>query len=315
MNKLGKNILLASFVSILFATAFIGNTSADEALFGRTSLTDTLPKRKWEAVQMYSGKYGDFHNRYANSLYQTGIQYGMTDRLQEAVYLNYRHVYANRNERNGTTGGANVPENASTSKPFNHLLFDSVSSESIYRVSSPYLNPVGIALYLKPTFGRDTIAIAPKLILQKNFLEDRLVWGFNLNWVLAWDRETGGAILPGSGRTKRRWRRHADLEASTGIIYRFAPRWWAGVELFHDMSMESFNPADIGNLAFFAGPTIHYSSQRFWITTNVLFQLPIGVPISRESKNETEGDSGKIGRILGDQHQKIEAQLKMGYQF
>ena len=306
---------------ILGISLFSQQAMAGEGIFGRSYLTDTLPKGKWEVEQTYWGKYGNFHGSYANSHYRTEVEYGVTDRFQEAIYVNYRHTYANKDMRDGTTGGHDVPENASPDKPYNALAFETISFESIYRLLSPYKDPIGLALYLEPGFGPNKIEIEPKLILQKNFLEDRLIWAFNLTWELEWERQTGGVEIESEsegeepGLTKKRWTKETEFETSTGLMYRFARKWWGGLEFRHHSEIGSFNPKDIEHFAFFAGPTIHYGGQRFWITANVLLQLPFGVPINEENQENTEKDFGSVGRIFGDEHYKVEVRVKMGYAF
>jgi hypothetical protein len=52
--------------------------------------------------------------------------------------------------------------------------------EGIWRLASPYTAPVGVAVYVEPTVGRNLRELESKLILQKNFLDDKLVFAANL---------------------------------------------------------------------------------------------------------------------------------------
>src|SRR6185295_3411682 len=139
-------LILVLFVSCAFVP---GKVSAHESIFGFAYTTETLPQGKWEAEQIYQGKYGKNHGTYSNSLFRTELEYGFTDNFQGSVYLNSRHVYANKNNADGTTGGENVPEDADPNSSFSEYKFETVSFEGIYRLLSPYKDPFGLALYFE----------------------------------------------------------------------------------------------------------------------------------------------------------------------
>ena len=72
---------------------------------------------------------------------------------------------------------------SSSQAPDDHLnesKYVGVSLEGIYRVLSPYIHPIGLALYLEPTVGPGLRELESRLILQKNFLDDTLVIAVNL---------------------------------------------------------------------------------------------------------------------------------------
>src|SRR5439155_1059477 len=70
--------------------------------------------------------------------------------------------------------------------------FESVSLEAIYRLLSPYKDPIGLALYFEPSIGDQERELEWKVILQKNWLEDRLVWALNINYELEFEKADGG---------------------------------------------------------------------------------------------------------------------------
>ena len=301
---------------ILSSVLFSQQAMAGESLFTYNYTADTLPKNKWELEQSYWGRYGKMHGDYANSVYRTEVEYGVTDRYQVALYTNEQHVYANRDNRDRTTGGEDVPENAARDKRYNALTWKGISIENIYRVLSPYKDPIGLALYFEPEFGPNEIELEPRLILQKNFLEDRLVITLNFWWAFEWDRETGGAeiepVTEGGepGRTKHRWVKESVYEPDLGVSYRFAPNWSVGFEAREHNEVSSFNPKDTEHNAFFLGPNIHYGGKRFWVTATVLFQLPFAYGHNEEQRNAITG-----GRLYGDEHESVETRVKFGYVF
>ena len=91
--------------------------------------------------------------------------------------LNYDWTQA---YHNGPFGATTPPEQFSDyvvgpNDHFNESRFVGVSGEAIYRILSPYTDPIGLAVYTEPTVGRNFFELENKLILQKNFLDDLLV--------------------------------------------------------------------------------------------------------------------------------------------
>ena len=193
------------------ALAVTPSVFASEGLFGYSYTTDTLPKGKWEVEQTYWGKYGKSHGSYANSLFRTEFEYGVTDNFQTAIYFNNRHVHANKDNRDGTTGGENVPADADPNSSYNKFKFETVSLEGIYRLLSPYKDPIGLALYLEPAVGPDKYSVEPKLLLQKNFLDDKLVFAINTAWEMEWakEKEADGSMSD--------WKHEMEWENTTGV--------------------------------------------------------------------------------------------------
>ena len=56
---------------------------------------------------------------------------------------------------------------------------------------SPYIHPIGLALYFEPTLGKGLFEVEQRLIVQKNFFDDRLIIASNLTLDLE------GRRLPG----------------------------------------------------------------------------------------------------------------------
>ena len=90
------------------------------------------------------------------------------------------------------TGGEDVQAGHDPATPFDGYHFESVSFESIYRLISPYKAPIGLALYFEPSVGDQETELEWKILLQKNWLEDRLVWALNINYELEFEKEEEG---------------------------------------------------------------------------------------------------------------------------
>ncbi len=299
IRKLGVRLIFCMGAIVVASPAFAG-----EGLFGYSYTTDTLPKGKWEFEQTYQGKYGKAEGRYSNSLYRTEFEYGVTDNFQTALYFNNRHVYAKGDNRDGTTGGEDVAGNADTNKSYNKFKFETVSLEGIYRILSPYKDPIGFAVYLEPAVGPDKYSIEPKLILQKNFLDDKLVFAVNMSWEMEWerDKEVDGSISD--------FGHEMEWENTAGVSYQFVNNWWAGMEFRNHQEFDAFRLGNMEHSAYFLGPNVHYGGKDFWITTALLFQLP-----AARGLNEEQRDEIVHGKIFGNEHESVELRAKVGFPF
>ena len=77
-----------------------------------------------------------------------------------------------------------------------------------------------------------------KILLQKNWLEDRLVWALNVNYELEYEKSEDG------------YERDGMFEWFTGLSYRFVRNWSEGLEFWNHHE--------------FADATVHEHSAYFW---------------------------------------------------
>lgn len=271
---------------------------AGEGIFGFTLTTDTVPKNKAQLQQWYAGKYGKLNGIYVNNLWRTQAEYGVTDAYQTGIYLNVRDVHARKSSPRRTTGGEDVDEGASPDKTFNNFLLEGVSIENLYRLTSPVTAPLGTAAAFEASLGRLKYELKPRLILQKNFMEDQLTWAVNTAWALQWKKK----------REKKQWVRESDLELSSGVSYRFRRNWSAGAEFLMRSGFSSFSPGNIEYSAFFLGPNLHYASRRFWATLALFLQIPPGLTYTERAEDALQGR-----RIFGNEEAAVELRLKAGY--
>ena len=289
----------------------IGVAQADEAIFSWTYTTDLLPKGRFEFEQWVTARWEKEHGTYQVFDFREEFEYGVTDNFQVSLYLNHHYVDADKSvpkedpARPGhrlpgayETGGEDVHADQDPMRPFDSYHFESVSLEMIYRLLSPYKSPVGLALYFEPSVGSEETGLEWKILLQKNWLEDRLVWAFNANYELEFEKDAEGG-----------YERDSMLEFFTGLSYRFIPNWSAGIEAWNHH--EFANATSHEHSAYFIGPTIHYGGQRWWVTLGFLHQLPFGQAFSDDNKQFAAHD----GYIFGDEHEKYYVRLKVGFNF
>ncbi len=282
-------------VFFLFGLALSTNTWADESLFSYLYTTESLPKGQWEYEQSQTLRSGKARGSYLSLDLKNEIEYGITDRLSGALYLKSGYLSLN-----------NVydPEDVSKDLP-NRSSFDfnCVSLEFKYRLLSPYLDGFGLSVYVEPEISiRDHMTGEPlpekslefRLIGQKNFLDDLLVFASNIMFEPEWE---------GAGK-KELW-----FEWTMGTSYRFRENWSLGLEFRNHREFPNMDLGKQEHSAFFLGPNIHYGTQGWWANLTVLPQImgsPQDLGVGADGVKVSDNS-----RHLG-QHEKFEIRFKFG---
>jgi hypothetical protein len=283
-----KRIFLGSLL-----WAAVTSAHADENLLGYTMGAETLPQGAAEAYLWLTHHEGKRQGNYAAQYLRLEYEYGFTDRLSGAIYLNgYRHDYS----------GSPVP--GELDGDLKQVKWSGVSAEVKKMLRSPYKDGLGVALYGEVTYDSvdslsgekvDAWEVEGKLIFQKPFRDDELQWVTNLELEAETSRPKAGgerdyAIAP---------------RLRTGVTYRFAPNWFAGFEGWADV--EYLKTAGSGwkfdHWDVFAGPSLHYGARQWWTTLTYARQL---------AGSDERDDS--TGLHLAD-HERQEIRLKLGYNF
>jgi len=275
--------------------------AAGESPFGYVYTTDTHPQGKWEFEQWVTRRHDQSTGSYDLWQLRSEIEYGVRDDLQTAVYLNYGRVRASGNQPGGTTGpGAFISDSADPNSPYRRSFVESVSNEWIWRILSPYKDAIGLALYVEPSLGENKREIEGKIILHQNFLDDRLVWAANLSAALEKENFHG------------EWEKESEVELTTGLAWRFAPRWHAGLEYrnHRNYAGHGFSDSKREYSANFLGPSLHYAEASWWMTLTFMKQLG-------NAKAYNSGAAGDIidGRFYGEHHERSELRLRVGVPF
>jgi hypothetical protein len=278
-------------VAALTAGLYLSRANADENLFGYSYTSDVLPKGKWEAEQWITSRSGKESGTFTAADFRTEIEHGFTDRLQGSLYLNYNYFYIK-----------NTVASSGSLNDLNRFAVSGVSSEWKYQLLSPYKDSLGLTLYLEPGYGtieaangerHQEIELEGKLILEKHWFEDALVGTFNYTLEPEWEKSDGDS---GFGVNLK-------MEWATGLAYRIAPRWYAGLEGRVQTEFEEANLDKCAFVAAFVGPALHYGTERWWATLTVLPQV-WGWP-----------DAQGTGGLTLDDHERLEVRLKMGFIF
>lgn len=289
--------------AILMLAQSVSPAYAGDSPFGYVYTTDLHPKGRWEVEQWATQRHGQSRGNYDAFVYRTELEYGLRDDLQVSLYANYNSVNAFQNNVDGSTGGKFVPDvvqDDPAAPRYRKTFFESFSNEWIYRILSPYKDPIGLALYIEPTYGPKKRELEGKIILQKNFLDDQLIWAANLTAAIEQEKFSG------------RWEKESELELTMGLAYRFAPGWHAGAEYRNHREFEGygFSTAKRTHSAHFLGPSLHYASRSWWVTGTFLMQLPYATAYSPNQQGHIVN-----GRIFGEEHERRELRLKVGFPF
>lgn len=313
---MNKSSILAAFALTGIAFSAVP-AHADEPLFGYVYTTDLLPQGKKEIEQwatLREGRsQGDFHLLRT----RTEVSYGLKSNLQLSGYLNFADTNVLHNTPSGDTAPPEVYADFSVDpdKRFKKARFEGVSAEAIWRVASPYTDPVGIAFYVEPTLGPRTREVESKLILQKNFLDDRLVFAANATLAYEWRKLHGDPTAdPSSEDFNDHWDKETDVNFGFGGSYRFTSNWSLGGEVENEHEFAGLNPfkgSARTNEAWYMGPSLHYGGRHFFATFTTLFQMPWAHDYANRGADSFVVD----GISNADDFEKYRFRVKMGYYF
>lgn len=297
--------------------ATVSPASADEPLFGYIYTTDLLPQGKIEGEQWVTLRQDRSQGYFSLLQTRTELSYGATSWLQLSGYLNFAYADTFHNTPSGDTTPPEVFADF-TSDPttrFNAFRFESFSFEAIARVLSPYTDGIGLAFYVEPSFGPRTIELENRIILQKNFFDDRLVVAFNATLGYEWRSFPGDTTLdPWDPEYNAYFDRETDVNFGLGVSYRFAPNWSAGIEFQNEREFAGivpFSSSSPTNVAYYLGPNIHYGGKRFFVTLTALFQLPM----AQDWANQGPDSLVVNGISNADDFENFRIRLKAGFYF
>lgn len=265
---------------------------ADEQYFGYTYSAELLARGQTEAEFWLTDRRGKDNGHFDAQDYRVELEHGVTNRFSVAGYANFAsHHIRNDEERIDR-----------------EFALRGLSAEFKYQLLSPYKDGLGVALYVEPAWSRihgggeqgTELELELKALLQKNFLDDRLIWAANFTFEPEWEKEK--EVDEVSGETETEWEKELKVELSSGVTYHLAHGWYAGVEgRYASVYPDWTNGLHRETYAVFGGPVVHYGGKKFWATLSYQPQL-FGTPSPHGS------------RAL-DEYEKRELRLKLGYNF
>ena len=161
------------------------------------------------------------------------LELGITDRFQLGIYpLDWSHD----RDRGFEYGGGAV--------------------ETIYNLSNPVVDPVGISLYQEIAAGRRHFESESKLIAQKNFGR----------WILDYN-----ATLEAEWEDRHLEEERGEFQQALGASYEISPRLSVGLEFLHEFVFPDWRDTEkIRNV--FVGPNVSYRRHEWFVTVTALAQ-------------------------------------------
>lgn len=299
-----------SIQSVLKKSILVGvsvfsiDCSAGEGYFGWVYGLDLQPQGKWEFEQRLQLTRAQETGTYDLWQGRTEVEYGLSNDIQLAGYLNTYSINAANNNTNSDicnqgispcTGGYGVSGLDHPGDTYSKTNIDGISLEGIWRITNPVTSPIGIGLYLEPTIGHLKNALESRLILQSNFLDDRLQLVGNIVYELEHLKFDVEPI------------EETVLDFVGGFTYRILPNLNVGLEYRFHNDFDGYTLNSQTQRAHFWGPNIHYATKDWWITAAMRTQIggQCWDPGTAECSN------GKVW----DSHGKNEYIVKFGMPF
>ncbi|WP_426164309.1 DUF6662 family protein [Pseudoduganella sp. R-34] len=276
---------------------------ADENLFGYVRGSEVLPKGSGEFYQWVTQRNNKGSGHYRAVDTKTEIEYGVTDRFQVSAEVNGLAV-----KSQGLLINGYLPKDIDS-----NLRLQGFEVAAKYNFLSPAKDDFGLSAYTSFEYGRldvhsgqrkRELEFEAQLQAQKYFLEGQLTWVGNIGLRAAHEKRKAIADLPEDFE----WPTDPEMEISTkigtGLSYRFAPGWYAGVEALFENEYET----EVGQerWSVFGGPSLHYGGKQWWATLTVFRQL-------RGGGERYDGQPAKQLHLI--ERTKNELRLKVGYNF
>ncbi len=176
---------------------------------------------------------------------------GLIPGLQTAFYLNLRSrsmALAAEGTGAGSAGLETVTE----------LSF---SNEWRYKFLDPVADPFGFALYAEYAVGSRGFELEPRIIVDK--ISGSTVFALNASAEFEFEKE-----IEEDGTTQTERETEIHLNAAIGI--RLAAGFHLGLEVF---SRNGLSNGSVSYSALYAGPTLSYAAERFWVNLTFMPQL------------------------------------------
>ena len=276
MDRLLRALLAVPFLVAVSSVARPAH--ANERHFTYTYESATLPAGAAEIEPWTTWRVGreDYYNRFDHRL---EFEYGLTDRLQTSIYINFTAISQDdeMNMRQTT------------------FEYAGVSSEWKYKLLDSIADPIGLALYLELTGAPDEVEFEEKIIVDKRI--GNMMFAGNL--VFEQEVEIGPA--------ETEVEHILELDLAGG--YFLTEHFMLGLE-FRNHTIIAHGELEAS--AFFLGPTIAYAQQTYWIALSLMPQLAAITPDPEPAVPGGPVPPDDDIRDL-DHHEMFNARLLLGF--
>jgi hypothetical protein len=279
------------------------SAQADENLFGYVKGAEPLPQGAKELYGQITQRRDKGAGSYEAHDVTVEFEYGATNKLALAA-----EIIAMGIDTSGLVIDGYLPQDNQYA-----LKLSGVEGKLKYNFLSPAKEDFGVSLLTSfqyktrdPHSGqrKDSMTFEEKLLLQKYFLDGQIVWAGNIGLEVTRAVRKEIDNLPAGFDWPTEPEMEIGVDLATGITYRFAPSWFAGVEAWY--AQENETEVGLERWSLQAGPVIHFGSQRWWGTFTWLPQLRGG---GEQYSDQTDGSLHLIEKT------KHELRLKVGYNF
>lgn len=180
----------------------------------------------------------DDDRRFDRLAFRHEVEFGITDRLQAAVYV------ADWSYRDGRS-----VENPGS-------VYEGSAVELIYNITNPQTSALGSAVYGELKIGEDLVKLESKILLEKHF--GRLVLAYNAGLEGEWE---GDDLQERTG----------EFEQTLGASYELKPQFLLGGELLHEVDIPEWKNAEPS--VVYAGPNVSVRFGNWWATATAMAQL------------------------------------------
>ena len=232
------------FVFVLLAYTF--PAKAQDRFFSRTYTSNVLPKGIIDIEFWHTSRFGHRQQFFNAQDQRIEVEVGLGKNVQTAFYLNRFQ--------------SRFSDNISGTNVSNEIGF---SNEWKIKLSDPTANKVGAALYAEASVkGGDEIELETKLILDKYFGKNL----FAFNAVAEFEKEFEWL----NQRVKTEgW--NTPLEFDLAYMYDIRANLGAGIEIVNTNDIKKREGWT--NSIIYAGPTLNFRGNRWFIIINYLPQL------------------------------------------
>jgi hypothetical protein len=265
MNKVNSTASYFSITTLVVISLFFTNQiKADTKFFARSYTAYTLPAKALELEFWQTGRFDKGLGNYYRWQPRMEVEYGVTDRLTAAMYMNFNEVKST---------GNNIP-----SQP---LSLSTTSFEFRYRLTNPSEYFIDPALYFELSYGGDKIEYEPKILFTKRF--EKFISVMNINSEI--ERDIAGKETESA------------FELTLGLAYELNKNFSIGLEFRNDRNFKEVYEKE-ENQASFIGPTINFRSDRIYFVINFLAQVG-GSPATNNNLELSSHEKYEIRTILG----------------
>jgi len=251
------------------------SAGAQDRYFAYTYTSNVLPKGAIDLELWHTSRIGHSDQFFHAQDQRMEAEFGLGKKWQTAFYFN-------RFQKRFSTG-SNGTETSS------ELGF---SNEWKVKLADPNTNKIGFSLYGEWGIkGGDEFELETKAILDKSFGKNLIALNIVCEHEREFDRKEGSTISE----------KENAIELDLGYMYNVSTNFGLGLELRNHNEIKD---AEWEHSALFAGPTINYRSDRWFVIANVLPQL----------RNLHKTAEAPYNRVL-DEHEKVEARIIVGISF